>query len=114
MEFLLRVKDRRSLDPAKDAVLSKAGHLIVCRPDGWHWSGYERKNPVWRIIRVDGFTDEEACKLTHANGGSEFADFQEAKKLDLSLAKGTVKTDFEDDLRTNAIIEISRVDFDGM
>lgn len=47
MEILIRVIDNGS---AIDA--SKAGEVIVDRPDGWCWSDLERTELHWRIIKA--------------------------------------------------------------
>lgn len=54
-ELLVRVKDKGSdPDPAKDALISKRGHVIACQPDGWGWTKAERENPDWVIIKIPG------------------------------------------------------------
>ena len=53
-ELLVRVVDKVSVDPVLDARLTKRGHVIVVRPDGWTWGTEELANPDWRLMRVAG------------------------------------------------------------
>lgn len=65
MELLVRIVDKRDLkDPVKDAQLTKAGDVIVYRPDGSDWGIEDLKNPDWRIVRVPSMTEEQAIALT--------------------------------------------------
>lgn len=50
-ELLLRVADKTSADPFKDAKLTKRGDVIVALPDGWNWTEEEQRNPAWRILK---------------------------------------------------------------
>ena len=52
-EMLVRIADKSSDDPHKNAQLTKRGDVIVIQPDGWNWSAAERTDP-WVIVKVPG------------------------------------------------------------
>lgn len=55
MEVLLRVVDKINAgDPAADLLCTKAGDVIVIKPDGWSWGAAELTNPEWRIVKLPG------------------------------------------------------------
>jgi hypothetical protein len=63
-ELLVRVEDKRSdPDPAKDAMISKKGHVIDVRPDGWPWTNAELAAPYWRIGSVPGVDPADYVKF---------------------------------------------------
>jgi hypothetical protein len=54
-EILLRVVDRVNTESAvKDRQCTKAGDVIVIKPDGWPWGTKELINPDWRIVKLVG------------------------------------------------------------
>jgi len=64
MELLVRVVSKTNPnDKVLDSKLTKAGDVIVYKPDGSDWGIAELKNPDWRIIRVEGMTEEQAVSL---------------------------------------------------
>ena len=91
MQLLVRVVSKvNNRDPVKDAQLTKAGDVIVYKPDGEEWGIEELKNPDWRIIQVPGMTEEEAIALTSPelppNLDREYPLLQRrALKLDLAV-----------------------------
>lgn len=66
-EMLVRIEDKATdPDPDKDRHISKKGHVIDVRHDGWDWSEAERTNPAWRIGRVPGAPPEDYTKFIMA------------------------------------------------
>ena len=64
-ELLVRVKDKSAdPDPARDAMMSKRGHVIACQPDGWPWSQAERTNPDWIIVKMPGVDPNDYAAMT--------------------------------------------------
>lgn len=64
MQLLVRVVDKiNPKDPVKNAQLTKAGDVIVYKPDGQEWGTEELNNPDWRIIHVPDMTEEHAISL---------------------------------------------------
>jgi hypothetical protein len=57
-ELLVRTVDKVTADKFMDNLLTKAGDVIVVRPDGWAWSEIERTAPFWTIIKVPGASAE--------------------------------------------------------
>lgn len=51
-EVLLRVVDKVSDDPYRDAKLTKRGDVITVQPDGWNWGAQELADPNWRILKL--------------------------------------------------------------
>lgn len=62
-ELLLRVVDKTSPDPYRDARLTKRGDVIVVCPDGWNWGLEELASPDWRILRLPALSVSEARAL---------------------------------------------------
>jgi hypothetical protein len=66
-ELLVRIEDKGvDPDPEKDAHISKKGHVIDIRPDGWGWSETELANPAWRIGSVPGVDPGDYTKFAMA------------------------------------------------
>jgi hypothetical protein len=66
-ELLVRIEDKSSdPDPVRDRMLSKKGHVIDIRPDGWPWTQAELTNPAWRVGSVPGVTPEDYVKFAGA------------------------------------------------
>lgn len=53
-ELLVRIKDKTSDDPRKDAQLTKRGDVICVQPDGWPWGKEEVSAAFWRIVKIPG------------------------------------------------------------
>lgn len=64
MELLIRIVDKIDPeDPVKHHRLTKAGDVIVYKPDGHDWGIEEVNNPHWRIIRVPDMPENVARSL---------------------------------------------------
>lgn len=63
-ELLIRTKDKGSdKDAAKDALISKRGHVIAVCPDGWGWTKAEQDNPEWAIVKMPGVAVSDYAAL---------------------------------------------------
>lgn len=60
-EICVRVTSKTNPnDQVKDAQLTKRGHIIDVRPDGWGWTTTELTNPDWRMISLPNITVSQA------------------------------------------------------
>lgn len=62
-ELLVRIVDRTHPDPALNAIVSKRGDVIAVHPAGSAWGTQEYANPEWRLVRVDGLSEDEAIGM---------------------------------------------------
>ena len=67
-ELLIRLKDKTSPDPIRNARLTKSGNVIVVRPYPEKWGTGDISNPDWVIVQTDMPLTEAEAFITEEPG----------------------------------------------